>query len=231
MRPVVKDDGAGRAYADYADALDDLASQIGLYCSYCEIPIKNAPEVEHVQPKSLQPQLRLDWNNFLLGCKSCNTTKGNRPVDTHATAFPDKDNTFRGLTFNQSTVTIAAGLLATEMTSIKNVVQLVKLHRHPLAANRQDRPTKADRRHKLRGEAWLVASEVKHDYLTENRDPTIKKLICEHLAPATGFFSVWMTVFSDHPEMLNGFIEAFTGTAQDCFDANGKAIPRPNGLL
>jgi hypothetical protein len=46
-----------------------------------------------------------------------------------------------------------------------------------------------------------------------------------------GFFSVWMTVFKDDPDMLNRFIAAFPGTCADCFDVQGKAISRPGGRI
>jgi hypothetical protein len=47
----------------------------------------------------------------------------------------------------------------------------------------------------------------------------------------TGFFSIWMTVFADHPVMLRRFITAFPGTAETCFDLNGKPLLRPGGRL
>jgi hypothetical protein len=50
-------------------------------------------------------------------------------------------------------------------------------------------------------------------------------------AQGRGFFSVWMTVFKDDPDMLNRFINAFPGTCTDCFDVEGKAILRPGGRI
>lgn len=150
MRPVVKDDGADRAYPEYQDALDDLADQIGLYCSYCEMPIMNAPEVEHVQPKSLEPDLALEWRNFLLGCKICNSTKGNTPVDLGQIAFPDTDNTFRGLTYNQSTIEVSQTLNGAQAALMQELIGLVKLDRHPNQPRPQHRPTRRDKRYKHR---------------------------------------------------------------------------------
>ena len=231
MRPVVKGDSAGRVYAEYQDALDDLADQIGLYCSYCEMPINNAPEVEHVQPKSLEPDLALAWDNFLLGCKSCNSTKGDTPVDPELIAFPDTDNTFRGLTYDRDRIEVPPVLDGTGAALMTALVGLVKLHRHPDEPQRQDRPTRRDKRYKFRGETWLVAEDARQDYVSSGQNATIGRLITDHLAPAKGFFSVWMTVFSAHPEMLRGFIDAFPGTAQDCFDADGAALSRPGGRI
>ncbi|WP_299621835.1 HNH endonuclease [Pelagibius sp.] len=227
----MKDDGAGRVYEEYQDALDDLADQIGLFCSYCEMPIKNAPEVEHVQPKSLEPDLALEWSNFLLGCKSCNSTKGNTPVNLKVIAFPDTDNTFRGLSYNRDRIEVSNSLGEDQAALMGRIVRLVKLHRHPHELQPRDRPTRRDRRYKFRGEAWILAEEMKQTYVDSGHDSTIGKLITDKLALEKGFFSIWMTVFSDHPEMLNGFIKSFPGTAQNCFDAEGAARPRPGGRI
>ncbi len=54
MRPINKG-SAPRIYARYQDARDDLASIIGWYCSYCEMPVKNLlafqGEEQRVKPK------------------------------------------------------------------------------------------------------------------------------------------------------------------------------------
>ncbi len=231
MRPVVKDDGAGRIYDEYQDALDDLADQIGLYCSYCEMVISNAPEVEHVQPKSLEPGLALEWSNFLLGCKSCNSTKGNTAVALDRIAFPDTDNTFRGLSYSRGRVEVSQTLNEAESDLVGRLVGLVKLHRHPDEPQPQDRPTRRDRRYRFRAEVWELAEKMKQTYLENGRDAVIGDLIAKELAPAKGFFSVWMTVFSEHPEILRGFIRAFPGTSTDCFDANGVALRRSGGRI
>ncbi len=47
MRPVDKGI-ASTKYSNYSDARHDLANVIGYYCSYCEMPVKNMIEVEHV---------------------------------------------------------------------------------------------------------------------------------------------------------------------------------------
>ena len=98
MRPVSKGPPPTE-YSQYQDALDDLEDRIGLFCCYCEQPIQHEPEVEHVQPKSLEPDLERSWNNLLLGCSSCNRVKGKKPVNLDQVAMPDTDNTFRGFVF------------------------------------------------------------------------------------------------------------------------------------
>ncbi len=41
-------------------------------CNYCEN--NEANDVEHIYPKSLFPERAFDWDNYLLACKTCNTT-------------------------------------------------------------------------------------------------------------------------------------------------------------
>jgi hypothetical protein len=229
MRPVVKGPAPRQDYARYQDALDDLAARLGLYCSYCEQPIQHAPEVEHVQPKSVVAHLEKSWENFLLACKSCNTIKGNDPVDLDQFAFPDSDNTFLGLVFRKGGwVELSADLDPAASNLMSNVVGIVKLRRHPLSTIEDGRPSPRDKRAEFRNETWILAERMLERYQTE---PSVADLITQTIAPLRGFFSVWMTVFRDHPDMLKSFIEAFPGTDVNCFDANGSAIPRPDGRI
>ncbi|MGI8580747.1 MAG: hypothetical protein ACR2KX_01000, partial [Chitinophagaceae bacterium] len=80
MRPVEKGDwpqqnGDNIVYTEYGQARGELINRIGDYCSYCENQITN-PHLEHEQPKSVAPGIELNWYNFLLGCVSCNSSKG-----------------------------------------------------------------------------------------------------------------------------------------------------------
>ena len=50
-------------------------------------------------------------------------------------------------------------------------------------------------------------------------------------ARAYGFFSVWMTVFEDHPEVKRDLILVFTGTTPTCFDPDGKPLNRLGGAI
>ena len=46
MRPVDKGE-APQEYTQYKDAEKDLEARLGAYCSFCEMAINHAPEVEH----------------------------------------------------------------------------------------------------------------------------------------------------------------------------------------
>ena len=47
-------------------------------CAYCESNPMHVTfgDIEHIVPKSIQPQLAYDWNNLTLACDVCNTKKG-----------------------------------------------------------------------------------------------------------------------------------------------------------
>jgi hypothetical protein len=40
-----------------------------------------------------------------------------------------------------------------------------------------------------------------------------------------------MHVFADDPDMRRRFIDAFPGTARDCFDTSGNPVNRPGGRI
>lgn len=44
-------------------------------------------------------------------------------------------------------------------------------------------------------------------------------------AKNAGFFSVWMEVFKEEPEMKNALLEAFPGTETRFFDLDGNVKP------
>lgn len=97
MRSVEKGPSPQPEYKPYQTAKRDLFTAIGGYCSYCERNIEHMGAVEHVQPKSAVPALAAKWENFLLGCVNCNSTKGSTVInDSNRSAyvFPDTDDTF-----------------------------------------------------------------------------------------------------------------------------------------
>jgi CRISPR/Cas system Type II protein with McrA/HNH and RuvC-like nuclease domain len=49
-------------------------------CAYCESKLRHIHhgDVEHVYPKSLNPDLTFDWENLTLACEICNQNKSDR---------------------------------------------------------------------------------------------------------------------------------------------------------
>ena len=106
MRPIRRGTSPCEAdFANYRDALPDLVSRFGRYCSYCErlIPVQLA--VEHIQPKGLPAYQALEgrWENFLLACVNCNSTKKDKDVVLSDVLLPDRDKESLG---NRGTSTL-----------------------------------------------------------------------------------------------------------------------------
>ena len=224
MRPIERGT-APREYTRYQDAIDDLTDRLGSYCSYCERNLPVSLAVEHIKPKSLYPELETEWTNFLLGCTNCNSTKGDKDVQLENFLFPDLDNTFQALTYTRGGfVQIAEDLSPEQINKVKALTDLVGLQRHPAS---EDKPTDRDKRWQQREEAWKTATIARRLYDSLEREEEAKEFVLI-AAIENGFFSVWMSVFADYPEIKTELITSFAGTASSCFDDNGDSINRPD---
>ena len=56
-----------------------LISETSGKCAYCESKVLHIHhgDVEHVVPKSLRPELTVEWDNLTLACEICNQNKSN----------------------------------------------------------------------------------------------------------------------------------------------------------
>jgi hypothetical protein len=239
MRPIRR--GASPIdgdYADYADAKADLVARLGPYCSFCERRIPTNLAVEHVQPKGLVAYAHLigRWNNFLLACVNCNSSKGKRDVKLANVLLPDRDNTFAALVYlidgsiEASPIAVAAGLLQ----SVTNTLALTGLDKAALNSPDANGRQVALDRVRQRMEAWLVAIDSQSELASAPQNVALRSQIVK-TAAATGFFSIWMTVFQSDTNMLGRLIDAFEGTrASGCFDNAGIVVtpaPNPDGLF
>ncbi|MGG2093971.1 HNH endonuclease [Bacillus sp. S13(2024)] len=237
MRPIDKGnvplDKSGKPiqFTHYKQSKGHLMSRIGSYCSYCERSLSGNVAVEHVLPKTLHKDLELEWDNFLLACNNCNSTKGHKPVILDEYLWPDKDNTFLAFEYGEGGLISISSSLAPEIKQLaENIVNLVGLDRCP-SLDPLINPEMSDTRWRERRTTF---DRIKHarQSLIENDTISTRELIV-HMATATGFFSTWMSVFKDDSDMLRRFIQAFPGTSSSCFDAKSKyiAINRSGGRL
>ena len=223
MRPINKGN-APRVYSDYKQARHDLAKEIGYYCSYCEMATKNMIEVEHIHPikNGGNP---LDWNNFVLSCKYCNTVKSNANLDRKGYIWPDRDNT--DLVFEYDEINIISpnpNLQRNIQNASKKTIDLLGLNRAPGLPNE---PTEADTRWISRIEAWDIAKRS-----IENWKFAPSNAMAEQIAIAakTGHFSIWCTVFKNEPQVLNEIRKEYKGTFFE-FNANGNRVIRNGGII
>ena len=92
---------------------------------------------------------------------------------------------------------------------------------------------KKDKRRERRFEALSVAEHAKQDWDmlkdTEFRERQLHNI--ENLAKGYGFFSIWMMVFREEPEIKKSLIQIFPGTAGNCFDEEAIPVRRPESIL
>jgi uncharacterized protein (TIGR02646 family) len=230
MRPVERGDwprdaaGAPIPFAHYRDARDHLIGRIGDYCSYCEVCLHSSIHVEHVRPKKPQPELERDWTNFLLACDQCNAIKGDADVNLDDFYWPDRDNTARVFRYDHNEPPrVVPGLAADQRAAAQRTIELTGQDRVPGHPDYSER----DRRWKKRLDVWGVAL-LARGALERNDSPELRHSILQ-TAIARGHWSIWMQVFHDDVEMRTRLIQWFQGTAQECFDAKIRPVPRAGG--
>jgi uncharacterized protein (TIGR02646 family) len=239
MRPIRRGGSPRQSdFANYRDALPDLVSRLGLFCSYCErrIPVQLA--VEHIQPKGLPAYQALQgrWENFLLACVNCNSTKGDKNVTLTDVLLPDRDNTFAAYFYDAGGgIQVSSQLTLSAQQLAQATLALVGLDRKSQAVTDANGRLIALDRIKQRAEAWHLAVYARDEVLALHQgDPVVAGAVVR-LALATGFFSVWMVVFRANPTMRNLLINAFPGTRDSgCFESQSsypvQPAPNPDSL-
>ena len=239
MRPVRR--GASPQQNDfepYTDAKPELVSRLGGYCSYCERRIATNLAVEHIQPKKRPAYAHLEgrWENFLLGCVNCNSTKSKKDVRLDHYFLPDRDNTFAAFDYlPDGTVQVSAQAKAAGVEQqAKDTLSLTGLDKRASEILDQNGKRVAIDRVSQRLEAWAEAQSAK---AAIDRSPGNEGLrqVATRFARSSGFFSIWMTVFGDDEDMRRRLVGAFPGTeASGCFDPVTSVpispAPNPDGL-
>lgn len=225
MRPVNRgeipknEDGTDKIYTVYGQAKDDLRDRLSSFCSYCEMNIDNQPDIEHVSPKSKNPDLETSWDNFLLACKTCNIIKDNNNQDREGYVFPDTHNTSFLYEYSINDIKVVDGL----NENIKNLAtatfKLVELNR------KVDTTDRTDDRARARNNSWEKAKMALEDF-RELLPPTQdnNRLVRLTANTCNGFFSMWMQIFKDYPEVKKAILENVNGTALDCYNEDFNPI-------
>lgn len=231
MRPVERGpwpqeaNGTNKNFNPYGKSRADLMMRMEQYCVFCDRRLETSLAVEHKLPKASFPALEHDWNNFLLACTNCNSTKGQRPNSLSDIYWPDQDNTFRAFEYvSGGRINVASGLTQIQTQKAQETLDLMGLQRTPNFSGGA-----SDRRWMNRREAWDLAEQQKQT-LTQIDTPTIRQMIVD-MAKFRGYWSVWMTVFASNANMRSRLINGFTGSASNCFDASMNPVKRPGGAL
>jgi len=246
MRPLDKGgvptlaDGTPMKPTDYKNWRKPLIDRIGYYCAYCNQPLSNSLQVEHVIPKN--PSLGyvagdpLAWDNMLLACGPCNNAKSNHPIDPVTHYLPEEHNSHLPFVITPVTssgnehaiVAARAGLTATQDQKAKRTIALLELD------NIDERDAIVDIRSIRRRDTIAAVNANKEQFDEAKLSPTFNlNAAAERVAlqaKISGFFSLWYEAFANEPEVMKRLIDLtiIKGTAQNCFDpANGyKPIPR-----
>jgi hypothetical protein len=228
MRPVDKGE-RNEEYKPYGKALIPLATQIGWFCSYCEMPIHSHSELEHVVSISRGGD-EFKWHNFPLACKYCNGpgNKWDKVYSREGYFWPDTDNTFLAFEYDEANhIRPSGGLTQEHQQMASATILLLGLDRFPGSDNP---PTPSDKRYITRIKTWAVAIESLSNWHNKPSSEMARQIVLT--AIGHGFFSIWMTVFQNIPRIKRALIDAFPGTAKNCFDQkNGNPVARPGGKI
>jgi uncharacterized protein (TIGR02646 family) len=234
MKPVDKGDYIPD-FNQHGDAKPELEARLGLFCSYCEAPAcAQQLDVEHIYPqaKTAHPNRSKKWRNFLLSCKTCNTYKsqhlgnGKQLKMLKQYLWPHIDNTFRAFEYSSNgSVNVNPNLSIVSALVIplaQATIDMAGLMLTQNIADNYERLGIAYSHIKKREEAWGVARRALIAY-EENPSPNMTETVLDNCMN-TGYFSIWMKVFSAHPNMCARFVDA-CNASPDCFNA-GVAIAR-----
>jgi uncharacterized protein (TIGR02646 family) len=235
MRPIERGPSPRATdFDDYRDAFPELASRLGSYCSFCERRIPANLAVEHIQPKALLAYAALvgRWDNFLLACVNCNSTKGDRDVVLADVVLPDRDNSDKAFVYAADGSIAGTPTFSPPLRAKANAtLALCGLDKAASRVRDANGRFVAIDRSRQRQDAWAIAEDAKASLATA-RTPVVIQLIV-NLALAQGFFSVWMTVFASDLDVRRALIAAFPGTATTCYDPSTTlpVSPRPAPVL
>lgn len=208
-------------YKKYGDALPYLMAQLGPYCSYCEMEISNEPDVEHVRPKTKGGALDL-LENLLLGCKKCNKIKWNKNPDRTRHIWPDEDNTFAAFEYyNEIFIRPSSAIVGTPAEALAlEILKLTGIDRLPKKVHSPSKAIKKDQRWQKRRVAWGKAERALNNWA---KNPTIE--LCDQIAEtahSTGFYSIWIKIFSAEPAVLVAIKALFPNTYEPVTDPTGN---------
>lgn len=230
MRPVKKSKSEG-PFAKHGDAKPLLIHQLGPYCSYCEVFLyPQQLDVEHIYPAKSHKSRRLNWDNFLLACKSCNSFKNN-----HLGSGPQRDlynkylwphlhNTFHAFQYEQDgRVELRKGLRQKTKAAALATRSMVGLIENPSVATGYESLGIAYDGIGKRREMWSIATDTLKSYIKSPSASEATRIA--KLAAKLGFFSIWMTVFRRRREMLRKLVDTFKADTSS-FDSKLKPIHR-----
>ncbi len=158
-------------------------------CAYCESKILHIHhgDVEHVYPKSLAPELTVQWSNLTLACEICNQNKSNKDPLVEQIIDPYSTDPSRHLLFNGPLV-FPRGSAAGENTRI-----ILDLNRGDLAERRKEH---------LERIMGIVNTIFREDISIVARRDIFRDLVENAAAPSGAYSAMVKTVVSQITPLL-----------------------------
>lgn len=201
-------------FDEYSEARRYLIDRLGEYCSYCERCIPSSLAVEHIRPKTHNPTLELSWDNLLLACTNCNSTKGHQNINLADYALPNIDNTFDLFQYDASAIVKPKiALTVAQLSKVNNTIRLVGLGVTLPNVNTKEWQKASDRRFEHRLQSYIEAQRYAVEYTNASINTRqIMLPMLETIVLSKGFWSIWMDAFKLFPEVTNRFRQIFSGT-------------------
>lgn len=221
-RPVVvREYRSWRAY---------LIGRIGNYCAFCNMPLTDSIQVEHVVAQDLDRSQALDWDNMLLACGACNRSKSNKPCPPKTHYLPQHHNTYLAFAhtapqahpFHRDLAVFVRfrGAPALQLPA-DNTINLCALDKDTTATPSQV----TDLRWRFRYEAWRDAKIWRQEWDAWGHSEAQKFVpLLLTVIRTSGFWSVWFDVFADIRLVRQMLVQDIPGTAVDCFDTDFNPV-------
>ena len=103
-------------------------------------------------------------------------------------------------------------------------IDLMGLDRAPHLSNT---PTVADTRWRSRIEAW---DKAKRSLSNWNKNPSTEMAQAIAMTAKNGHYSIWCTVFNEHPQVIQAIITEYNGTYTET-NTHGMRVVRSNGII
>jgi hypothetical protein len=187
--------------------------------------VMNSIEVEHILPRNRGGEV-LDWNNFLLSCKYCNTIKNDHNDNLSDYLWPDIDNTDLAFSYSETKEIKPKHSISHALKTLtKNSIKLMGLDRLPGGENS---PTESDTRWRSRQMTWNLARLSYNDWKEAPILQMAKQIAKTSL---NGHYSIWISVFKNEQIVLEeidnlyfdiGLYKMFSQTAERKIRTNGN---------
>jgi len=208
-------------FTDWSKAIPILKQRTGWYCHLCEMRVTNALAIEHIKPKEHFSKLESHWDNFLLICNHCNSSKlAKVPQASYRRKYywPHLNNTLLAFEYGHKLpfISPAANLSKPQRARAVRLIRLYSLNKQVNSNGESD----------TRWIEKMSALKDAIDSLIEYQNSKITVESITRLAKKTGFFAIWLSIFNNTPQVKEALINCSDFHVSSFFDLTLHPIPR-----